>query len=495
MTVPLTDGVGFVRRATNVGLGLGAPESFVVGGCGRPMTDTRAAETREGSRPETHRLARLTLLVGFLAYATLFAILLHTGGRYTPLVLTAAAWPAAIAMVVLLVRCRLPAHAAAIAIGGGSALVQAIGLSAAPSTSDDVYRYIWDGKVQLAGIDPYRYAPQAPQLAQLRDGLLFGPTSTCAHPVPGGCTAINRPDVHTVYPPVAQGLFDAVRIASAGQGGVRPFQILAALGVLAVTAVLLAHAHRRGGALWPAALWAWSPLVVIEYANNAHIDWSAALLGVLALTLARGQRFAWAGVLLGAATLTKLYPALLVAALLRRRPLIVLASAAAFVAAAYLPHVLAVGHAVIGYLPGYLQEEGYSSGSRSLLLGAILPHPLDTAVGVIALGAAAVWCWRRSVTEAPEQVATVFVGVAFLIATPAYGWYGGLLLALVVMSARYEWLPVVVAPTLCYLVREEITQAPRPESVIYAIAGVAAAAGVYLKRRRAELRTGPAAHV
>ena len=42
-----------------------------------------------------------------------------------------------------------------------------------PRTSDDAYRYIWDGRVLLAGIDPYHFVPLAPELAHLRDPLLF----------------------------------------------------------------------------------------------------------------------------------------------------------------------------------------------------------------------------------------------------------------------------------------------------------------------------------
>ena len=50
-------------------------------------------------------------------------------------------------------------------------------------------------------------------------------------------------------------------------------------------------------------------------------------------------------------------------------------AAAGLVALSYLPHVLAVGSAVIGYLPGYLKEEDYTNGGRFLLLARVFPHP------------------------------------------------------------------------------------------------------------------------
>ncbi|HET7288527.1 MAG TPA: hypothetical protein VFI71_13695, partial [Pyrinomonadaceae bacterium] len=67
-------------------------------------------------------------------------------------------------------------------------------LFAPPYLSDDIYRYIWDGRVQAAGINPYRYIPAAPELVQLRDDAIY--------------PKINRRDyAHTIYPPVAQVVF------------------------------------------------------------------------------------------------------------------------------------------------------------------------------------------------------------------------------------------------------------------------------------------------
>ena len=63
-----------------------------------------------------------------------------------------------------------------------------------PTLSSDIYRYIWDGRVQAAGINPYRYVPAAPELAPLRDPAIW--------------PLINRANYAvTIYPPVAQTLF------------------------------------------------------------------------------------------------------------------------------------------------------------------------------------------------------------------------------------------------------------------------------------------------
>ena len=112
---------------------------------------------------------------------------------------------------------------------------------------------------------------------------LFGTTSSCVHPLPRGCTAINRPNVRTIYPPVAEAAFDATRISPVARGFLFPYQLIAALGAMAVSLLLI----RRGLPGWQVALWAWCPVTVIEFGNNAHIDWLAALFAVLALRLGR----------------------------------------------------------------------------------------------------------------------------------------------------------------------------------------------------------------
>ena len=150
----------------------------------------------------------------------------------------------------------------------------------------------------------------------------------------------------------------------------------------------------------------------------------------------------------------------------------------------YLPHVLATGREVIGYLPGYLHEEGYDSGTRSMLLSAVFPDTAAKIVGALVLVAVAVWAWRRSDPAAPEQTATVLTGVAFLVVTPSYGWYAPMLIALAVLSSRYEWVLVALAPSLVYLVRGELTHDAGPSALIFAGAALGTLAWWYLRAVR-----------
>jgi hypothetical protein len=426
------------------------------------------------------RVSRAVVGLALLAEAVAFAVYLHVNAGYNGhlwLETTATA-----AFLVGLVALRWvgigPARLAVVIVAGG-ALLQLIALTRSPQTSDDDYRYIWDGKVQLSATDPYRYTPAATALSPLRAEPIFGPNGPCTYQIPGTCTAINRPTVHTIYPPVAEAAFTAVRLLSFGGHGVQfPFQVVAALGCCAISLLLARRALSRGDPVWTVAIWSWCPVIVYEFGNNAHIDWLAVLLVVLGLNAYGAGHLRRTGMLIGAAIATKLYPGLLLVSLLRRRPWLMLALSLGFVALTYVPHVAAVGSSVIGYLPGYLHEEGYSTGNHLLLLGQVFPHPFDTVVGVVVIAMAGLWAWRRTDPAAPENTAVVVMGVALLVATPRYGWYAALLVALIVMSRRIEWLPVAFASSFVYL--EHGT--PSGPS-IFAIAGGLSLLGVALRHR------------
>lgn len=421
------------------------------------------------------RTTRLLLATAIAVQLAAYAVLLHdhnTVAHDQPqdLALESVCVPAWAVAVYCLRELRVGRRAAAWLVLGVAALLQVVALTAQPTTSDDDYRYAWDAKVQLAGVDPYRYAPEAAELAGLRDGFVFPhvPAAQCPHPIAGGCTAINRPDVHTVYPPVAQAAFDVVRLVSfGGAGGHLPLQLAGAAGVLAIAGLLL----RRLSA-WRAALWAWSPLAVLEFGNNAHIDWLAVLFCVLALQARTAGR---AGALCGAAVAVKLYPVLLLPSLLRRSWTAAL-TAAAVVVLVYVPHLVAVGGAVLGYLPGYLHEEGYGTGQRLQLLGAVLPRPADTVAGVLIVVAAGWWAWRRGPAD-PARSAVTVVGAALLVATPNYSWYAALLLALIALTGAVGWLPVACAPAFGYLTGQGRT-------VWFAAAALALTLALARRRRR-----------
>lgn len=369
--------------------------------------------------------------------------------------LAAVLW-AAFAAGVLLVR-RIPVRWAAPVILLGAIGMQLAALSAPPQGSDDLYRYIWDGRVQAAGIDPYAYSPAAPQLAFLRDRFLWPHHATLwcvprgtqlAGPPHGlaehGCTLINRPIVHTIYPPVAEAYFYLVHLVTPASSGTTPIQAAAALCAVGLTILLLAGLGRLGLDRRLAVLWAWCPTVALEAGNNAHVDVLAAGLTAAALLLlarrGRLRRSLAGGTLLSLAIWTKVTPVLVVPAVAKRR-WYALASAGLFATVAvYLPHVLAVGSRVIGFVPGYLQQEGYNNGSRFLLLGTLVHGQLGLLAAFAVLAVTGLLVLWHTDPDQPWRGAVVMTGAALAVTTPPFPWYTLLLVMLVAFDGRVEWL-------------------------------------------------------
>lgn len=352
-------------------------------------------------------------------------------------------WWLLLVPAVLFVR-RAPRRLGVALVLAGLIGLQIAGMQRPTSVlSDDAYRYAFEGRVQAAGVDPYRYPPTAPELARFRDPWLFPDQAGCAaigrDP---GCTRINYKDERTIYPPVAEAWFLVVHALPGPQRDGKQ-QLYAGLVGLALTLLLMRELAVRGRSPAEVAWYAWSPMAGLDVASDAHVDVLAALLAVVALTLARRSRAGWAGVAIGAAVAVKLYPALLIPALLgsermrSKRVARLLGAATALVAVSYLPHVAAVGVDVLGFLPRYLSVEGYSEGTRYLLL-RLIPGPTKVYVAFVLAGLAwAAWRGRIGATE--------LVGGALLVATPVQTWYALMLVAIAVLEARPQWLAVAAA--------------------------------------------------
>jgi hypothetical protein len=217
-----------------------------------------------------------------------------------------------------------------------------------PILSSDMYRYIWDGRVQANGINPYLYPPSAPEVAPLRDQAIW--------------PSINRKDAVTVYPAGAELAFAILwRI---WPDNVHWFQTVMAAGDLLAGALLVTLLRALGQNPIMVLIYLWSPLVIIEMAQSSHVD-GLVLPLLVGAWLARAKgRDGLTGVLVGAATAMKLYPILLLPILWRAhdaggkfRP--ALSTPLGFIAGFLIPYFpyLSAGPGVIGYLPTYLREQ------------------------------------------------------------------------------------------------------------------------------------------
>src|SRR5215831_5031064 len=311
-----------------------------------------------------------------------------------------------------------------------------------PLLSSDLYRYVWDGRVQRAGINPYRYAPEDDALASLRDTAIY--------------PRINRPELHTIYPPVAQMLF--ALITTVVPDSVRGMKAAMILFDLATLGVLIRLLQRHGSDPERLVLYAWSPLVVFEFAGSGHADALMLPFLLLALQAYLAARPKLSGVMLGLATLIKLYPAVLFPALYTRRDRRFLVSFGSTLVLGYLPYAFGAGTQVVGYLPEYFGPwEDFNGGLRSVLTVALTP--LTDAARSVALGFCAMLLLlvallvmrHNDMTQGIRRAYHMISAYLLLIPTTLHPWYVIWLLPCLCFYPSWGWLYFSGAIVLSYL--------------------------------------------
>ena len=281
-----------------------------------------------------------------------------------------------------------------------------------PSLSDDVWRYIHDGRAQLAGVNPYKYAPDHPATVAYR-----GPEFS----------RINHPELPTIYPPLAQYAFRAIAWFPAPLFAWRLLLLAAELVMLFAAAVFL---RQRAASVNNLALYAWHPLAIVETIGNAHIEalGVAFLVGALVFVTRGGQLRA--GVALAASIATKLVaaPIALITARSLRLPFAVLAT----VAVLYAPFVLH-GDDALGSL-GLFARSWESNGSLySLFAPLIGPQVYRLSAAALLMGCIALLRIRN--VDVVDAAAVYFLAL-FILAPVVHPWYLLWLLALLPLRRR-----------------------------------------------------------
>lgn len=308
---------------------------------------------------------------------------------------------------------------------GGLALIWgvAIGMRLAllpltPELSDDVYRYLWDGHVQLSGMNPYVHPPAAPEVAEL---------TTPYHRL------INNPSVPTIYPPLAQMAFFVIALLG---GTIFAAKVLWLAFDLATAWILgkVALATGRDPRL-TTLLYLWSPLLVVEVAWSAHLETLG--LFALALTIFLARRPFGAGVALALAALTKFAPGAALPALARRQGWKLGAGFALVGFGLYLPYIGA-GASLFTGLRTYSEHWWFMKGPF-VVLEAVFTNPVDArrTAAAIVMGVVAWTTFRRYDTER----ALLWVLGSGMILTPTmHPWYILWMLPMAALNASRPWI-------------------------------------------------------
>jgi len=285
---------------------------------------------------------------------------------------------------------------------------------------DDIHRYVWDGRVQRLGYNPYIVVPSDPALS----GLHTPETRT-----------LNHPDLTSPYPAGAELFFRAV---TAIHESVLAFKVAFVLCDLAIVFVLLGVLRRDGqGAHWVLA-YAWNPLLAVEVAGSGHVDIVGALLLLLSFAALQRRWRATAALAFGLAVAVKLLPIVLLPLYWKRVRIRGGALAAAVVGLLYIPfwnH----GRIPIGSLGTYLQSFRFNDPVFAMLERAAAPQ---FVVGLAVLVGFLTAIWLRKESAAWSSDAFAWPMAASLLCAPVvYPWY---LLWMLPFVRSASTLPIVV---------------------------------------------------
>jgi alpha-1,6-mannosyltransferase len=301
-----------------------------------------------------------------------------------------------------------------------AALWQVPFLLTSPGSDDDIHRYVWDGRVQRLGYNPYIVVPSDPALS----GLHTPETRT-----------LNNPDLPSPYPAGAQLFFRAV---TAIHESVFALKVAFVVCELAIVLVLLDSLHSSGqGAHWVLA-YAWNPLLATEVAGSGHVD----IVGVLLLLIsfaALGRRWRTVAALaFGLAVAVKFLPIVLLPLYWRRVRMRDAALAAAVVGLLYVPF-FNHGRIPIGSLGTYVQSFRFNDPVFATLERVVAPR-LVVGVAVLVGFLTAIWLRRKSAAWSLDAFAWP-MAASLLCAPVVYPWY---LLWLLPFLRSASTVPIII---------------------------------------------------
>jgi alpha-1,6-mannosyltransferase len=334
--------------------------------------------------------------------------------------------PLAVAGVAYLLAIReflstpsFPKHV--ILIGLGLAAVwHLLFLRLPPGSDDDIHRYVWDGRVQRLGYNPYILIPSDPAL----EGLHTPETRT-----------LNNPYLPSPYPPGAELFFRSVTAIHESTFALKAAFVLCAWVIVLVLLDVLRSSHQ--GEHWVLA-YAWHPLLATEVAGSGHID-IVGLLLLLVSVAALGRRWRTiAALALGLAIAVKLLPLVLLPLYWKRVRVRDAVLAAVVPATLYIPF-LNHGRIPVGSLGTYLHSFRFNDPVFATLERVADPK---FVVGLAVLVGLLTAVWLRSSCAAWSSDAFAWPMAASLLCAPVvYPWY---LLWLLPFLRSESTLPIVI---------------------------------------------------
>ena len=318
-----------------------------------------------------------------------------------------------------------------------------------PSLSQDLYRYRWQGRAQQEGLNPYTVTPATPGLEHLRDETY---------------QRMGTPNLHTVYPPLAEGMFAwNFRLAPSVVG----FKSLFVLLDLASLVVLLLLLRTRKLPLTRVIAYAWNPLVVTSFAASGHYDSMAMVTLLLALLFIIGRRPVLSTAFLALSVLTKFFAVLLLPAVLKTalrgeaqtRPAGARSQKAwaaakyvslfmVLVGFAYLPYVAGGAATVFEGLDHFIHHYENNDSLFRVIRYCGNSHMQAQLVAGVLLALLVGWSLKN--WDDPLKTALLVTAAVVLLSPNSFPWYFTWSMPFLCFHPNSAWLLMSVTATLGY---------------------------------------------
>ena len=310
--------------------------------------------------------------------------------------------------------------------------------SLTPSLSTDIQRYRWDGRVQNADWNPYSLAPNDPRLAYLRDP---------------GWTIMPGPEIPSMYPPLSQLVF---RLTARFLPGAVAFKLPFLLGDLLVLAILAKWLQSYPDGNYRLAIYAWNPLVIVEFAASGHND-SLAIAAMIAALVIIKKRPGTSVVTLTAGSLAKLFPVTLLPLALRLsewprklRGWLAFGGAALVTAVCIWPYRSALAQFPQIFVRYQAIWQNYNPSLYGVLLWFAGQPDIAAGIGEGVVLGLAIWAAARKID--PVRAAFLIIGAILMLAPNTYSWYFTWIIPPLCFFPNPAWLLVTILQFLSYKV-------------------------------------------
>ena len=310
-----------------------------------------------------------------------------------------------------------------------------------PTLSDDIYRYIWEGRLVSMGINPFEYAPDAPQLEHMRDQEIF--------------PQINHKNFVTIYPPLNQFMFS---VSTQLHPSIKMMKLTFVIFDLLTMVVLMLTLFTLKTDLNRIIIYAWNPLIIMEFAGSGHLESAAIFFLMLSFYLfIKGKNFS-SILSLALSFLGKLLPLIFLPFILQKKKVLSTLLFVIVICVAYLPF-LGAGRKLFQSLIIYSNEWVFNGSLYSLFIW-ILPSPatargMSAILLVLTIGVLFFWSRKRHLDTDKQSIyfiGFIVLGLLLLVTPVLHPWYVCWIVPFLVIYPNRAWILLTGSVFLSYWV-------------------------------------------